>query len=186
MVMESMGVPGIPGSGKTPVTDVIIMGLTHHIRAAHRFLEKLTESERHALVGCCRDIQAAQSQLNRACEAAFAYCVAQCQGKCCKNIHIDSIISRLDCLFILALNRGLFPDLIECAERVGLYSADCPFLIDGVGPCLFPADQKPEQCIITFCTPVSTAHRPIRRVRIAFTRLWGHVFFRRPFFWLGW
>ena len=162
------------------------MGLTHKIRSAQRFLEHLNGAEHQALVMYCRKIQAAQDQLNRTCGDAFHYCTTRCHGKCCKNIHIDSIITSLDCLFILALNRPLFPDLLEYAASETLFSADCPFLIGGIGPCLFPADQKPEQCIITFCSPVPSARRPVRSVRAAFTRLWLHVFVRRPLFWLGW
>ena len=162
------------------------MGLVHNFCSAHRLLDQLTEAEKHELELRCRTIQEAQGQLNQVCADAFYDCMTRCQGKCCRNIHAGSIISLLDCLFILALNRDLFQEVLKFASAEGLFSADCPFLIGGVGPCLFPADQKPEQCIITFCSSVPTARKPVRKIRSAFTRLWWYVFFRRPLFWIGW
>jgi len=162
------------------------MGLSYKIRRADRFLEELNEADRSLLVRCCHEIQIAQEQLNQTCAEAFHDCISRCQGKCCKNIHAEDIVTTLDFLYILILNRDLLPQALECVADETLFSADCPFLRGGVGPCLFAEDQKPERCVITFCSVVPSARRPVRRVRSAFTRLWWHVFYCRPFFWIGW
>lgn len=162
------------------------MGLSYKIRKADRFLKALDEPDRSALVNTCQKIQIAQGQLNITCADAFKDCISRCQGKCCKNINADDIITVLDCLYILTLSGEILPEALECAASEGLFSADCPFLKDGVGPCLFSDDQKPERCIVTFCSSVPLAIRPARRVRSAFTRLWWQAFFRRPLFWMGW
>jgi len=162
------------------------MGLSYKIRKADRFLKTLDEKERSALLNTCRKIQAAQARLNLTCADAFKACISRCQGKCCKNIHADDIITVLDCLYILTLNGDILPKALECAASEGLFSADCLFLKDGLGPCLFADDQKPERCIVTFCSAVPSANPPVRRVRSAFTRLWWQVFIRRPLFWMGW
>jgi hypothetical protein len=162
------------------------MGITYKIRKAKRFVDTLDENGRIALLRRCREVQAAQAQLNRACADAFSDCMARCQGKCCKNIHADEIITLLDWLFILALNGNLYQEALACGAGETFFSADCPFLKGGIGPCLFADDQKPERCIITFCRPVPSVNGPVRRVRSAFSRLWRHTFFHRPLFWMGW
>lgn len=161
------------------------MGLAYKFRRAERFLETTNEAGRSSLADVCRNIEAAQAHLNRTCADAFRECISGCRGKCCRNIHADDIITILDCIYILAMNRDIFPEALACAALENLFSSDCPFLKGGVGPCLFADDQKPERCIITFCRPVASARGPVRRVRSAFTRLWWHVFWRRPLFWLA-
>lgn len=162
------------------------MGLSYKIKRAERFLETTDPAHRPALVRICRRVEAAQAHLNQTCADAFRDCISSCQGKCCKNIHADDIITVLDCVYILAMNRDLYPKALERAAVEDLFSGDCPFLKEGIGPCLFADNQKPERCIITFCRPVASSRGPVRRVRTAFTRLWWHVLLKRPIFWLAW
>ena len=162
------------------------MGLAYKIRKAQRFIESLDGPGRSTLASSCREIQSAQEGLNQTCADAFRECISRCQGKCCRNIHADDIITVLDCLFILILNEKLYPAALDCAAAEVLFSADCPFLKGGIGPCLFADDQKPERCIITFCFDLPSARRPVRRVRSAFSRLWRQALLCRPVFWLGW
>lgn len=99
-------------------------------------------------------------------------CAMQCRGICCRNIHLDAIIGRGDLVYSLALNPGLAPEIGASLENEPLlYSADCVFLKNGVGPCIFPDDLKPEVCLTTFCGDTTTVNREIRQLKTRFRRL---------------
>jgi hypothetical protein len=75
--------------------------------------------------------------------------------------------------------------MLDNARRERLFSADCLFLMEEKGPCLFHPSVKPERCIITFCEDTSPIRREIRSVRSAFSKLSRYTKLRRPFFWIG-
>ncbi len=60
-----------------------------------------------------------------------------------------------------------------------LFTADCVFLENNRGPCIFPADIRPEICITSFCTETPNASRQIGAVKWNFQKLAWFVRMRR-------
>ena len=161
------------------------MQILYAIEKAGRLIDRMTGPQRQALLAICGEIQVAQQRLNHAAKPYFLHCIRQCEGICCKNIHINEIVNILDFIYILTLAPDLQPVLKQLATKEGLFSADCFFLQDGVGPCVFPPDIKPERCILTFCSDTTPINRDIKWVRSRFSRLSRYTTLRRPFFWIG-
>ncbi|MFH1983580.1 MAG: hypothetical protein ABIL58_17185 [Pseudomonadota bacterium] len=148
------------------------MTIGYDFRQALRFVENIADDDREKLAALCRSIQGAEARLLDAAAPLMERCASQCRGICCRNINLDAIIGRGDLIYILALNPRLGPEMAACLENESLlYSADCVFLKNGVGPCIFPDDLKPDVCLTTFCGDTAVAAREIRQVKRRFMRL---------------
>jgi hypothetical protein len=120
----------------------------------------------------CREIQAAERRLNAAAAGSLKGCLAECRGLCCRNLHLDAVFGVADFVYILHLAPALAEKTAACLENENpLFSSDCFFLADGVGPCLFPPDLRPELCITSFCRGDDPLGPEIRRVRRGFQKL---------------
>lgn len=161
------------------------MSIRYKVNKAEKILQSLTDSETRGLERICGSIQHSQERLNASGKELFQLCLTQCQGLCCQNVQPDDIITQLDMVFILAIHRTLRPRLLECARDEPLFTADCIFLENGTGPCLFPSSVKPERCIITFCSDTTPIAHEIKRVRSRFSQLKRFILFRKPLLWLG-
>ncbi|MEJ2037857.1 MAG: hypothetical protein P8X55_02845 [Desulfosarcinaceae bacterium] len=91
----------------------------------------------------------------------------------------------LDLVFILVLDHSIYSRILRAARQEGLYSADCLFLKDRVGPCMFQDTIKPERCIVTFCQDSQPLRSEIKAIRSGFSRLYRFVVLRRPLIWYG-
>jgi len=100
---------------------------------------------------------------------------------------VDEIVSFYDFILVLLLAPSLADLLARRVEAVqGLHNADCVFLKDGRGPCIFPEDLKPERCVASFCFGTSRIRRDLSRLRRSFTRLVLWVWWYRLLgFWAG-
>ncbi|MFH1154834.1 MAG: (deoxy)nucleoside triphosphate pyrophosphohydrolase [Pseudomonadota bacterium] len=148
------------------------MSLNYKYRQAIRLITALTPRERCTVIRVCRDIQSAQDRLCRAAETSLTRCYQACEGLCCRNVAIDTIISHWDFVFILLLAPETEITFQDCLHRENrLYAADCIFLDRGVGPCRFPPGIRPEICIVSFCTETPQVNPMIRQVKRAFFKL---------------
>ena len=160
------------------------MQLQYTIEKARKLVDSLTGSQALRLNGICEEIRQAQRRLNDEAEPFFERCIQQCRGICCKNIHINEIVNFLDLIFILTLAPEIYTELHRAASREQIFSADCLFLRNGSGPCLFPSTIKPERCILTFCQDTTPIGREIKAVRSRFTKLSRYTKLRRPHIWI--
>lgn len=160
------------------------MELQYKIQKALRFIDSLSGKERETLQNICSDIQRAQAALNAAAVSYFQRCLGECRGICCKNINVNDVVTQLDLVYILSMIGASSDQIFELAESEKLFSADCLFLKDGQGPCFFPADIKPERCIITFCEETRPIRRELKAIRSKFSKLSRFAQFKRPFFWV--
>jgi len=148
------------------------MSLNYKYRQATRMIQGLSHRERGDVNKVCRDIRSAQDRLCRAAQASLTRCYQACEGLCCRNVAIDTIISHWDFVYILMLapeTEIIFRDCLPKENR--LYAADCVFLDHGVGPCRFPPGIRPEICIVSFCTETPQVNPEIRQVKRAFFKL---------------
>ena len=114
--------------------------------------------------------------LHRKCLSAKAApilqgCMANCQGLCCRNIHPADILTEWDLVYILAMAPQIEDAMVACLARESFFPADCIFLENGTGPCLFPDNLRPERCIISFCRVEATIEKEIGQVMAGFSRL---------------
>ncbi len=147
------------------------MGLAHSLQRARKRLDALDSEERTVLLAICRDIRRAQASLSRKAGPIMVRCMARCRGLCCRNIRVADILTEWDLVYILALAPELEACMAACLEREGLFAADCLFLENGIGPCLFPEHVRPERCIISFCRVEPRVEAEIGRVMHGFSRL---------------
>ncbi len=148
------------------------MAIRYDFRQARKITADIAQDDREKLVTLCREIKQAESLLRDAAAPLMESCATACQGICCRNIHLDTIIGRGDLVYILCLHPELAEELAARVEKEPLlYSADCVFLQDGVGPCIFPGDAKPQVCLTTFCGDTTMVAREIRLVKRRFRRL---------------
>ncbi len=164
------------------------MSLKHAFRSARRRIDGLDSGERARLAELCADIHAAQHALSAKAVPMLTGCTAACQGLCCRNIHPSDIITEWDLVYILNMAPQIEEAMAACLQHEGFFSADCIFLENGVGPCLFPDNLRPERCIISFCRVEPTIEKEIARVMGAYSRMirfftfrplhrWVHRFF---------
>ena len=147
------------------------MSLKHSFKAACKKIERLEPHERARLLELCADIHQSQMTLSAAAAPLLKGCMVKCQGLCCRNIHPDDIITQWDLVYILALAPQIEEAMEACLRRESFFSGDCIFLENGVGPCLFPDNLRPERCIISFCRVEPVIEKEIGRVMGAFSRL---------------
>jgi len=156
------------------------MSLKYKFRKAARIIQGLRPEERITLGNICCDIQQAEKHLLKAAEDILRDCGKRCRGLCCRNIHIDDIMTLLDCVHILATVPTIQTEIDEALTREALYSADCIFLKNGTGPCIFPAEARPEKCILSFCHGDGVVASEMRQVRKRFNRLARFIQFQKP------
>ena len=155
------------------------MSLNYEFKKALSFISRLPPEDRNALSSICKDIRQAEDDLNERAESLLQKCITACTGICCRNIRLDDIIGFYDFTYILATENGLKDDMAACLRDETLYSADCIFLKNGTGPCIFPSNARPRICITTFCFDDTPAKKEIRRVNQQFNRLSRFIFSRR-------
>lgn len=157
------------------------MPLRHKFKKAQKVIAELPDSDRRNLLSICRDIQKAESRLSDAASELLVVCETQCQGLCCRNIEANALIGFVDFIYILTLAPNLKKTISRSLRHeVTLYPANCVFLKDGVGPCIFPQHVRPETCIVSFCMDDSPAGTAIRRVQSQFARLRRFIRLRKP------
>ncbi|HSO18703.1 MAG TPA: hypothetical protein VLT88_04560 [Desulfosarcina sp.] len=147
------------------------MGLKYAFQSAKKRIESLDEGERATLRAICRDIHRAQVALSEKAAPLLQRCMADCQGLCCRRIHPDDIITEWDLLLILAVVPQFEAAMADCIAREPIFAADCIFLENGAGPCLFPDNLRPERCVISFCRVEPSIQAEIGRVMGGFSRL---------------
>jgi hypothetical protein len=159
------------------------MGMRHTILKAERLVRSLSGRRRRRLEEICLEIQQAEAILVAHAQPHFDACMWHCSGLCCRNIYIDQIVNLLDLVYILVLAPDRIGLLTACAEKQGLFSADCIFLENGVGPCSFGMNLKPERCIITFCSDTNAIRQEIRAVQRGFGKLQRFLMLNCPVRW---
>ena len=161
------------------------MELKNKIQKAQTIIDSFVGEERTRLLDICFDIRKAQDALNIEAQNFFKDCAERCKGICCRNICINDVVTLLDLIYILTIQKEIADQVESCAQGETLFSADCLFLRNGTGPCLFQANTKPERCIITFCADIRPIRREIKAVRSKFNKLSRYTKIRRPFLWIG-
>jgi len=154
------------------------MALGYFFRKATKTIARLTPSELAGLTRRCREIQVAEEKLLKAGGSAFLRCYSGCEGLCCRNLEIDAVIGFSDFIYILTLAGHLQESMAICLKNENrLFTADCIFLLNGKGPCIFPPTSRPEVCITTFCTDVESVKQEIRFVKLQFMKLNFYLLF---------
>ncbi len=160
------------------------MELQKKIEKARAIIDSLCVRDRVRLLDICDEIKHAQQELNREAADHFNDCMQRCRGICCRNICINDVVTQLDLIYILAIEKDVLEQVCTCAQAETLFSADCLFLQNRLGPCLFAADSKPERCIITFCGETRPIRKEIKAVRSKFSKLSRFTKIKRPFLWI--
>jgi hypothetical protein len=156
------------------------MSLNYQFRQALKIIRELNSQDTKSLQKICREIQAAEIKLQEKSKDLMTRCIKRCGGICCKNVQLDLIISHWDFVFILALKPSLVNDMLTCLEKEQpFFSSDCIFLKEGVGPCLFPDNTRPEICIVTFCDDTSPIKKEIVSVKRKFFKLTWFIILRK-------
>ena len=157
------------------------MSLRYKLKKAQTLLTALTPEERADLTRICENIQRSQEDLLANAGPAMQQCLRNCEGLCCRNARVDDIIGLWDLVYILALTPALADDMAARVEHESpFYSANCMFLKEDTGPCIFTATVRPEVCVTTFCSGDRTIQKEIRRVKREFFKIGCFFFWRRP------
>jgi len=156
------------------------MSLRYKYKKASRTIARLSSEDLLSVRKIANDIKTAQDDLLQKADGHFTRCVDVCKGLCCQNIQLDQIISPWDFVYILTADRTADDKIQSCLDNENrLFTADCIFLDDGKGPCLFPFNVRPEVCITTFCNSVNPVKKEIRTVKIKFIKLYLFILFTR-------
>jgi hypothetical protein len=148
------------------------MGVSALFTLAKKRIGRLEPNERETLTLICRDIRSAEQQLLANGAGTFRRCVERCEGLCCRNVLLDAILSVWDFVFLLGADPALGESIAACGKRENpLFTSDCVFLKDGVGPCILPFDLRPEVCITAFCGNARALRPDVAQVKRGFWRL---------------
>ena len=148
------------------------MSLRYSFAKARKTLSCATPYDIVSLEGLCRSIRIAEDKLQTAGSSAFLRCYNGCEGLCCRNLEIDSIIGFSDFIYLITVESQLQEIISTCIENENrIFAGNCVFLIDGKGPCLFPPTSRPEVCITSFCTDTESIKNEIRCVKSQFMKL---------------
>lgn len=148
------------------------MSLSYCYRQAAHILPRLHPGSRGVLKSLCRQIQVAERRLNAAAAARLKGCLEECRGLCCRNLQLDAVFGVPDFVYILATEPALDAAVARCLRHESpIFTSDCPFLENGVGPCIFPPDVRPEVCITSFCRGDAALKADIGRVKKNFWKL---------------
>jgi len=157
------------------------MGLTYSFKKAGKIITQLSPGDLKTLEKICQEIQTAEKALIRKAEENLVRCLKKCEGLCCRNIRLDEIISLYDFIYLLTVQNSLRSIISKCLENEDpLYPADCIFLADGKGPCIFPSNARAAICITTFCNNEAPIKREIRCVKRKFMKLNWFILTRKP------
>ncbi|MBL0712474.1 MAG: hypothetical protein JJV98_02125 [Desulfosarcina sp.] len=157
------------------------MSLRYKFNQARKLLAGLTPVEREKLARICEGIQRAQDELLRKAEPAMRQCLNNCEGLCCRNALVDDIIGLWDLVYILALTPALEETMAARVKyEIPFYTADCLFLGNDAGPCIFTSNVRPEVCITTFCSGDRGIQKEIRAVKRQFFKLTWFFMRRKP------
>ena len=157
------------------------MSLRYKFNRAQTLVTALTPEERADLRRICETIQRSQENLLANAGPAMRHCLRNCEGLCCRNAHVDDIIGLWDLVYILTLTPELADDIAARVKGESpFYSANCMFLKEDTGPCIFAAAIRPEVCVTTFCSGDRAIQKEIRRVKRAFFKIGCFFFWRRP------
>jgi hypothetical protein len=159
------------------------MGIRSSVVRAAKIVDSYGGEHHQRLKSICAGIQAAETDLVRHAQGLFAECQGRCRGMCCRNIEIGNIISALDFVYIFTMDQTVRGPVWVMSQQQNLFTADCIFLKEGTGPCLFKASIKPEMCIATFCGDVQPIKGHLKTLRAEFGRLQRFVMRQRPWLW---
>ena len=160
------------------------MGLKRSYQSARKKIDALDAGERKRLSAICEDIHQAQVKLSAKAVPILEKCMAGCQGLCCRNILPSEIMTEWDLVYILVMAPQVEADMAACLQNEQFFAADCIFLENGVGPCLFPDNIRPERCIISFCKVEPLVEKEIKQVMRGVSRLIRFFIFRPYLRWL--
>jgi hypothetical protein len=156
------------------------MSLGYSFRKAGDILHRLPPDSREVLFTLCRKIQDAERSLNAAAALRLQGCLANCQGLCCRNLDLGAVFGIPDFVYLLTLAPTMASGMTDCLrQEEPLFTSNCLFLHDGVGPCIFPPDVRPEVCITTFCRGDEALKPQIRQVKKCFWKLGFFLWSRR-------
>ncbi len=156
------------------------MGINYKFRKAEEIIRESDPDDLKKLRGICQEIQIAEEDLLLASEELMEKCRDGCEGLCCRNIHLDDIITLSDFVYILIVESQIKEKARKCLKKESLFSSDCIFLKNGKGPCLFPVNSRPEKCIVTFCADETPIRKEIRRLASNFDKLSRFILLRKP------
>jgi len=156
------------------------MGINYKFRKAEEIIRESDPDDLKKLGGICQEIQIAEEELLRASQKLMEKCRDGCEGLCCRNIQLDDIITLSDFVYILMVEDQVKETARACLEKESMFSADCIFLKNGKGPCLFPVNARPEKCIVTFCADETPIRKEIRRLASNFDKLSRFILLRKP------
>jgi hypothetical protein len=151
------------------------MSLRYKFQKAEKIRQYLDNAQTKRLDQICAEIQSAQRKLNQKALKKLNGCFKDCQGLCCRNVLPDDLITQMDALYVWEKLPSMRPRIKKCLQHESLFTADCFFLEDGVGPCIFPADVRPEKCLITFCGDTAVIQKEIRNVRYQLNKLYRFI-----------
>jgi hypothetical protein len=157
------------------------MSLAHKFRGAKKIIHQMGPPERATLKAICKEIHVAQQCLVQTAQEPLGKCIEGCEGLCCKNAQVDDIIGTPDFIYLLTTAPQM-SERIEArlVDEDPLYSADCIFLENSTGPCMFPEAVRPEVCITTFCGDHRSVRMEISRLKRKFFKLGAFIRLRRP------
>ena len=162
------------------------MSLKDKFKRAEEIVNELPPHDLESLQGICEEICSAQIWLQKESASAIQYCFSTCKGICCRNFYINSIITLQDFVMILTVRPPNLHEIRSCLARENtLYSADCIFLKNSIGPCLFPQNAKPQFCTVSFCSSDKKMKAGLNGVKNGFSKLFWFVFFRKAEFFKG-
>ena len=157
------------------------MLLQKKFQKAVAIVGRMRPDEVSQLKKICREIQVAEERLLAASTELIQRCTQSCEGLCCRNLKSGQIIDIYDFVFILTAAPGM---KAQIRKRVGHqpldFTADCVFLENGAGPCIFPFNTRPEVCITSFCGREEQIGTEIRQVTRRFAALRRFVLFQKP------
>jgi hypothetical protein len=156
------------------------MSLRYSYHQAAKIVRQWPFENRPSLARLCGRIQDAERELNTAAALRLKGCLEGCRGLCCRNLQLDAVFGVPDFVYVLTLEPSLEATIEECTRHEDpLFTSNCLFLENGIGPCLFPPDVRPEVCITSFCRGDEALKPEIRRVKTGFWKLGVLLCFRR-------
>jgi hypothetical protein len=154
------------------------MALRLKFSKSRKILTGLSLGEQKAIGRICEDIREAERTLVSESSPLLSRCLDTCQGLCCRNLDLDSVINLYDLIYIQTVEPGLKKTMLNCLEGESLFTQNCIFLKNEKGPCIFPFDCRPEKCLTTFCVDDRLVGSQIRSLAQGFVRLYRFVRFR--------
>ena len=157
------------------------MGIKADFVEAEKIIAGLRPGDRVKLRRICQEIQTAETNLLKQADQSMDHCIKSCEGLCCRNIQLEAIIGVWDLVYLLTMASDFRDQMAACLEKeIPFYAADCVFLENGVGPCIFPSAVRAEVCLTTFCSRTDSIEQEIRQVKRKFYKLGWFIALRKP------